>query len=318
MAANNEPGPIYNVSELTKDLKLPQAFFEHLYGQTAPDVTVNEVELDGIEYFGFFEQHPDWHISLRGDVQDCLDRHGFQRVISVRNWAHVNALRNAVNNNHQVNTSNTNYEANTESSNAAPMTPLVARPEGKYTTHEGHLKLPKFKKHSLYQKYPWLNPFRRLGYIPVYYYKYENEYLIPGNHVNPFNPLNYNNPENVWNFPNNDYGYDVYYFIFVPFGGGYGGLFSITANQLGAADITQDLMNDVYNCAAAGRPAMPFLQNVPRGARMTRRLGILKSMPKGFPLNIFKTQIMPAVGNEHLPAARRKRNNRKTRKQRRQ
>lgn len=312
MAANREPGPIYNVSELSRDLKLPQAFFEHLSFGDEADVTLNEYELDGIEYFGFFQEHPDWHITLRGDVQDCLDRHGIQRVMTTRDWAHFNALRNAVNNNHQTAAANTNYEANTESSNAAPRKPLVPRPDGKYLTHEGHLKLPKFKKHSLYQKYPWLNQFRPLGYVPVHYYKYENEYLIPGQHAYHV----YNNPENMWNWgANNDYGYDDYYFIFVPFGGGYGCLFTLTPNHLVGGDVTQDMMNDIYNCAAAGRPAMPFVQNVARGARATRRLGLLKSMPKKLPLNIFRAHIMPAVGSEHLPAPRRRRN-RKTRKQR--
>jgi hypothetical protein len=314
--------PVVDYDRLIHDLRLPEAIFEYLFGNR-DDIgyRIKHFELTPTEYAGLFVEGQDWYINLHPDLYDCLEPKGLDRVRTYENILHVNALVHTIHNNNNAvpkATTNENYDANTEGTQREAQKPLVPyRDTKKLVTPRGNLKLPKFKRHSLYRKYPWLQSFRPHGQLNMYFFEYRNEYLaevIPPTMA--YAPGYGEN--NMWNWQNQQeeevWEDEITYAVLVPYGFGHASLFILKPDPIRSEDKTQNVIDSIRGCAVRTVPRAPFLNNVPRGARTVRRLGILKSLPKKLSTNVFRAHVMPALGNEHLGPRLRKA--RKTRKHR--
>lgn len=330
--------PVLNIPQVVEDLKLKKGILEYLFSNPDTDYfIITHIDLTPTEYAGLFEEQPDWTILLRESVDECFSAYGIKRTYNIHETTNfMSRMRARLNENEYgnnavpPNTTNSNYEANTEGVGVGlrNQRPLPTRPEKRYVTQQGFIKLPKFRKHPLYQKQPWLTAFMRNGFLNAYYFRYEHDYFVPPPPPHTYNAFSPNLFVNTNENENNYYdGYRTqnYYAVLVPYGVGFASLFVLTPSAVEDVDQTEYIVNSIRGCAAMNAPRAPVLGNVPRGARTVRRLGLLKSLPRGFPVDVFRSHLLPAVGNEHLGPVppryganarktRRRVNRRKTRK----
>jgi hypothetical protein len=300
-----------DLNKLIFDLNIREAIYEHLFSDEFSDrYKFTHVALTPAECAGLFEEWNEGYEQIRDSTMDCLYHSHIERAAILgsmwfpgqNNDTIIDNVNLQLGYRPELEVNNKAYEANTESNTRHPRI-LKIRPRAprEYATPGGDVKLPKFKGHSIYKKYPWLHNFRIVKGIPVTYLSYSYDYPLYSG----------------WNTNDNDTYYEEerYYIALINYGEGYGSLFVLTPNPFHGADKTQILISMVRDCAAGNTPRPNFLTNVPNAAKTMRRLGHVRTLSKQLPSNVIRKGVLPFIGSEHI-ASRKTSKTRKTRKQR--